>query len=171
MTSVKLDWQTLCLVSRGRFFLCPLKRTHDRYLPWWGLQHHFLRPSGLCAMFSEIGFPMSGAHQCCSWGSLQWHPRFLAPLLPISVSFAFPCPSFSKELLKARGLEFSATSSCWWGQVASLLQASVSFSVNWTLKIVLPTRVRLFPECFIFVFTTVVVYYIVLLVIYYFSIT
>lgn len=87
MTSVKLDWQSLCSVSQGRFFSFLLEAytwpltssVEDAALP--------PGPSGAGPCW-EMAFRCQGLSGCTG---------FLAPLLHSSVSFAFPCPFLFQE--------------------------------------------------------------------------
>lgn len=126
MTSVRLDWQSQCLVSKGRFFLSSLKCTHDSCLPSLAGDVVLLPgPSGLWAMSRPLrnGFFAIRSSSLQLLGILELVALFLSTSASqlSQLCFSLPFP-FQKELLKARGLKFNATSSCWLGRELNFSQ-------------------------------------------------
>lgn len=127
------------------FFPFSLKRTHGHCLPQWRMQHCLLGP----------GAPGPAEKWLSAVRGSAIAPRFLVTSAAQFNQLCFSLPlCFERALESQRSAEFIAISSRWLGQVVYLLQASVSFPVNWRLKIVPPIWVPFLSECFIFVLTT-----------------
>ena len=176
MTSVKLDWQSQCLVSKGNrflfFFSFPPWNVHRTVTflkggcsPWrrriiGGLPGPSC--SGPYSCLSERSFLPSAAHHCSSGGALGLAPRFLNTSASQVSQLCFP-PSLS---LSERSVE-SKRSEVLCHLFLLGLHASVSFPVNWRLKMDLAIGTLLFSRVFYSCAHDHTVYHIVLFMIYY----